>query len=35
MNQLFPILTVVCVVMFAYAPVLIAEAPFEATMGLV
>jgi heme exporter protein C len=35
MNLLFPILTAVCALMFAYAPVMIAQAPFEATMGLV
>jgi heme exporter protein C len=35
MNRLFRPLTVLTLVMFAVAPVVIARAPFEATMGLV
>jgi heme exporter protein C len=35
MNRLFPALIVVAVAMFAYAPVLILQAPYESTMGLV
>ena len=35
MNRLFPVVVVVAVAMFAYAPVLIIQAPYESTMGLV
>jgi len=35
MNKLFPALAVVVAGMFAYAPVMIANAPYESTMGLV
>ena len=35
MNRLFPVLVLVAVAMFAYAPVLIVHAPYESTMGLV
>jgi len=31
----FPVLTVLAAAMFAYAPIMIANAPFESTMGLV
>ena len=31
----FPILIVMTAAMFAYAPVMVANAPFESTMGLV
>src|SRR3954465_7957632 len=35
MNRLYSVLVVVAVLMFAYAPVLIMQAPYESTMGLV
>jgi heme exporter protein C len=35
MNRLFPVLSVVVAAMFAYAPVMIANAPYESTMGLI
>ena len=35
MNRLFPILAVLVAAMFAYAPVMIAGAPYESTMGLI
>jgi heme exporter protein C len=35
MNRLFPILAAVAAAMFAYAPFMIANAPYESTMGLV
>ena len=35
MNRFLPILAVVVVAMFAYAPVMIVNAPYESTMGLV
>jgi len=35
MNRLYSILIVLAVCMFAYAPVLILQAPYESTMGLV
>ena len=35
MNRLYPLLVLVAVAMFAYAPVLIVRAPYESTMGLV
>jgi heme exporter protein C len=35
MNLLFPLLCVLALAMFAYAPVLILQAPYESTMGLV
>jgi heme exporter protein C len=35
MNRLFVPLTVVVAAMFAYAPVMIASAPYESTMGLI
>jgi heme exporter protein C len=35
MNRLFVPLTVVVAAMFAYAPVMIANAPYESTMGLI
>ena len=35
MRKLFMPLTVLTALMFAYAPVMIAQAPYEATMGLV
>src|SRR5262245_4869556 len=35
MNRLFPALALVVAAMFAYAPVMIANAPYESTMGLV
>jgi heme exporter protein C len=35
MKRLFPVLVVICVGMFAYAPFLIVNAPYESTMGLV
>ena len=34
-NKLFPILTVAAAAMFAYAPFMILNAPYESTMGLV
>jgi heme exporter protein C len=35
MTRLFPVLTIVLLAMFLYAPVLIVGAPYESTMGLV
>ena len=35
MNRVFPVLVIVAVLMFAYAPVMIVQAPYESTMGLV
>jgi heme exporter protein C len=35
MNRLFSVLLVITLLMFAYAPVLIVQAPYESTMGLV
>jgi heme exporter protein C len=35
MNRVFPILAVVVAAMLAYAPIMIANAPYESTMGLV
>lgn len=35
MRKLFPVLAVLCMGLFAYAPFLIVNAPYEATMGLV
>ncbi|HSC27187.1 MAG TPA: cytochrome c biogenesis protein CcsA [Vicinamibacterales bacterium] len=35
MNRLFPVLALLVAVMLAYAPVMIAGAPYESTMGLV
>jgi heme exporter protein C len=35
MRRLFPLLLVICIGMFAYAPFLIVNAPYESTMGLV
>lgn len=35
LKRAFPVLLVVCIAMFAYAPFLIVNAPYEATMGLV
>ena len=35
MNRLFPVAVVLCIGMFAYAPFLIINAPYESTMGLV
>ena len=35
MQKLYPILIVIVIAMFAYAPVLILGAPYESTMGLV
>ena len=35
MNRLYSVLIVLAVCMFAYAPVLIMQAPYESTMGLV
>ena len=35
MNKLFPVLLVVTIGMFGYAPFLIVNAPYESTMGLV
>ena len=35
MKRLFPVLLIVAAAMFAYAPVMIQGAPYEATMGLV
>jgi heme exporter protein C len=35
MKRLFPVLTIVAMAMFAYAPVMIVQAPYESTMGLV
>src|SRR5574338_897516 len=35
MKRLFPVLTLVAMAMFAYAPVMIVQAPYESTMGLV
>ena len=35
MRSLFPLLAVVCIGMFAYAPFLVINAPYESTMGLV
>jgi heme exporter protein C len=35
MNRLFPVAAVALAAMFAYAPVMIASAPYESTMGLV
>ena len=35
MKKLFPVLLLIDIAMFAYAPVLIQGAPYEATMGLV
>lgn len=35
MNRLYSVLVIVALLMFAYAPVLIMQAPYESTMGLV
>jgi len=35
MNRLYPVLVLLTLLMFAYAPVLIMQAPYESTMGLV
>jgi heme exporter protein C len=35
MNRLYSVLVVLALLMFAYAPVLIMQAPYESTMGLV
>ena len=35
MRKLFPVLAILCMGLFAYAPFLILNAPYEATMGLV
>ena len=35
MKRLFPVLVLLCIGMFAYAPFLILAAPYESTMGLV
>lgn len=35
LKKLFPVLAVVAAVMFAYAPFMILDAPYESTMGLV
>ena len=35
MKRLFPVLVLACIGLFAYAPFLIINAPYEATMGLV
>ena len=35
MTRLFPLIVAMAAVLFAYAPVAIARAPFESTMGLV
>ena len=35
MRKLFIPLTILTTLMFAYAPVMIAQAPYEASMGLV
>ena len=35
MKRLFPVLTIVAMAMFAWAPVMIVQAPYESTMGLV
>ena len=35
MNRLYPALVLLTLLMFAYAPVLIMQAPYESTMGLV
>jgi heme exporter protein C len=35
MKKLFPILVVIAAAMFAYAPIMILDAPYESTMGLV
>jgi heme exporter protein C len=35
MKRLFPLLLLLCIGMFAYAPFLIVNAPYESTMGLV
>jgi len=35
MNRAFPVLAIVLAAMFAYAPVMIVDAPYESTMGLV
>ncbi len=35
MNRLFPLLAVVVGAMFVYAPIMIANAPYESTMGLI
>ncbi|HJR61971.1 MAG TPA: cytochrome c biogenesis protein CcsA [Vicinamibacterales bacterium] len=35
MKRLFPVLLILCIGMFAYAPFLIVNAPYESTMGLV
>ena len=35
MKRLFPLLLLICAGMFAYAPFLIVNAPYESTMGLV
>jgi len=35
MRRFFPVLLLVCIGMFAYAPFLIVNAPYESTMGLV
>jgi heme exporter protein C len=35
MKRLFPLLLLICIGMFAYAPFLIINAPYESTMGLV
>jgi heme exporter protein C len=35
MKRLFPVLLILCIGLFAYAPFLIVAAPYESTMGLV
>lgn len=35
MKRFFPVLLLICIGMFAYAPFLIVNAPYESTMGLV
>jgi heme exporter protein C len=35
MQKIFPLLLVAAVLLFATAPVMVAQAPYEATMGLV
>src|SRR4028119_710878 len=35
LKRVYPVLVLIAVAMFAYAPVLIVQAPYESTMGLV
>ena len=35
MKRIYPVLVIVCIVLFGYAPFLVIDAPYESTMGLV